>query len=249
MPRKKHFVLLLVLFGLFLSLPSARADYPYATNSMWADIPPTIDGQLDDIYLNYGPAIVWYITPTSPHIAGFNYIYLLNDAELLYVYIDLLSDNTSETEDMVLFRLDTDNGEESADTYFYHNREMDLGSTPPGLDFTHAYEFSTSPNGNYNHVKWEIQLNLSSMAYNPGPGDVIGYLFAIYIPFAPQYYYPSNDYSTLSPSDESTYNKLRLASEPEPDFTTIIWCIILSISVISAIILTYYLTKRNLLFK
>jgi hypothetical protein len=231
----------ILLFGLNLSLSCARADYSWATQSNWTETAPVQDGYLDTVYQTYGPQIAWYIVPVSAHITGFNYVYILNDAQFLYLFFDIVSDNSTEPSDTLFLFFDSNNDEQTVDPddTFFIDREDELF-----LNYLN-YTFSSSPNGAHDHVQWEVRLNLSAFTTAIAPGDVIGYLFAVYGTLTPQHYYPANNYDPLTMGDESTYNKLRLATLLPNDYSTLIWIIILCASVVGTIIITYLFMRRK----
>lgn len=240
MRKRQYLIVCIILFSLNLFISTSRADYPWATQSQWTEIAPIQDGALDPIYSTNGPQIAWYIVPVSAHIRGFNYIYILNDAQFLYLFFDILSDNTTEPDDTLFIFLDTNNNNsQSNDFSFVVGRDQEFI-----YDYLN-YTYDGSPNGVYFHVQWEVRFNLTAFPTALAPGDVIGYLFAVYGTLAPQHFYPANNYPPISWGDESTYNKLRLAASPSEDNTTLTWIIILSASVIGAIIITYLLMRRR----
>lgn len=240
MNKKRNIVVVLALFGLLLCLPSVRANYTYATESNWASSAPTLDGTLDGVYTSYGPQIAWYITPWTPHKPGFNYIYILNDAAFLYIFVDLVSDNSTDAGDLLFVLLDSDLSETVVDSPLTTDRD-DANFYNPSVN----YSFAASVNGAHDHVQWEVKLNFSNMAGNPAPGEIIGYLFAIVGTLEPQHYYPANNYTVLNMNDESTYNKLQLATAPGLELSNLAWLLILVGAVAATFIITYLLMKRR----
>ena len=239
MIKKQYLLLCIILFGLNLFISISRADYAWATQSHWTETAPIQDGYLDPLYQDVGPQIAWYIIPTSAHIRGFNYIYILNDNQYLYLFFDILSDNTTDESDALFLFLDTNNDEQTTD--FTFNTDKANEHTKENLNYT----FFTSPNGAYFHVQWEVRFDLANFPTALTPGDVIGYLFGVYGTMSPEHYYPPINLLGIGPTDESAFNKLRLATPPSEDNSTLMWLIILSASIIAAIIITYLLMRRK----
>lgn len=241
MTKRKNIFGLLALIGLLMLIPSVRADFTYAIDSNWASSPPILDGTMDQIYLNKGPQIAWYITPTSAHITGFNYIYILNDATFLYIFVDVVSDNSTDAMDIVYLYLDSDNDETTVIDILEEDRD-DANSMNPKLNYT----FAISVNGAHNHVQWEIRLRFSLLSDGtPAPGDIVGYLFGVYGTLDPQHYYPANNYSIANKYDEATYNKLQLATAPGIQLDNLTWTLILIGSIAAAVVVTYLLMRAK----
>lgn len=219
------FSILFMIGILSLSLYRVNAS-SNMTEAIWTDSSPLIDGVLDQAYSQNGPQISFYYDPPTKLKASWNYIYILNDNEYIYIFIDFLSDNETYKDDALYLWLDTNNSNQlytsqiNPDFSLWHDRDDYCinFTTPSSLDYSLIYRFGNSPNGAYNHVQWELKLTMNNMSNNVSSGDTIGYLFAFYDNFVSFVYYAPNSYTGIGgpiwEADERSYNDLVLASEP-----------------------------------
>ena len=252
----------LFVFSIF-PIPQVNAiDVPFTMNSGWAATSPIIDGNLDNLYLLNGGNKTWhFINNTMVN----NYVYFLNNATHLFIYLDLTGDTTGWLIAPIIIHLDTNNSKQlvscKADCFFYMDlQEVNFLLSPATLEYSENVSFGTSNNSVIFHTQIEIAFNMTSMRYTPRPGDTIGFLIEYgtnndlvpdeFLPF--DFYVPIG--GSVLESDESSYAELVLASAPTIpplDLTLLFQTLIIigtaSITAIATVLIIYILQRKGIL--
>lgn len=207
-------------------------NYDDELDIAWAEIPPTVDGDIDVGEYTNATVVDIDFYPDPPHRNDTIYIYFMNDADWLYIAVDLLPDNTSDDGDYCYIAFDEDNNDEweavspnNEAFYVIYIEEELVRAEAEGLiagaestkPFIWASDFTKTVNDDdVNHRVWEFAIPLSNFIHGElDLGDTVGMCAFGYGTLAPAWDYPIN--STEDDYDDATnWAELTLATEPVP---------------------------------
>jgi len=210
-------------------------EYETDIDVPWTDVPPTIDGIIEDGEWDDAYVVMIDYYPDPPHRNDTIYIYFMNDADYLYIAVDLLPDNTTDAGDFCALLFDEDDNDlwenflpdnEAWYMVNVYNYSGDLmpegwGSKP----FLWAYGFDVSPNDeDVEHVMWEFAIPISNFIHGELElGETVGFSINGYGTLSPEWDFPINTTANVSwdGEDASDWAKLTLAEAPAPPPTVV----------------------------
>lgn len=217
------FVVAVLLFSSFVIADGEEGDnYETEIDSVWASTPPTLDGVINEGEWDESAMTNIDFFPDPPHRNDTIYIYFMNDAEWLYIGVDLLPDNTTDEGDYVGAFFDEDNNgvfnlyaPQLEDYYAYGIANMsdddDEYLVPMLLEssngFMYSADFDTSVNDDdVDHRMWEFKIPLSNFKQGELElGDTIGVHLEGYGTLSPTWVYPlDTNYSVATDWAEIT---------------------------------------------
>ncbi len=217
------FVLLVATLSVIVASLNALAvggveDDGYVTEieSGWTNATSVLDGDIaTDEYAN-AFEVYWYYEPAD-YVNYTNetiYVYIMNDADYLYLAYDICPQNDSDADDYVLTFFDDDNNDiwEYADPDYEGFYGIDAENmTELNHALLWASGFGTTANSDTNHRIWELKIPLSNFAGGELElGDTVG--MAIYGE-SPYWEYPLN-YSDWDEEDATNWSEVTLAIAP-----------------------------------
>ena len=208
----------------------AGDDYEIEIDSAWTDLPPTLDGDITADEYDNATVVSFDFYPDPPHRNDTIYIYFMNDADFLYIAVDLLPDNSSDDGDYCFLAFDEDDNDEfeeadpdnedwyviSVETSVTRTETSGLVAYPYGSnDFLFGADYTTTVNdGTVKHRVWEFAIPISNFAEGDlDLGDTVGFSACGYGTLAPTWTYPIN-YTDDDPDDATNWTKLTLAEAP-----------------------------------
>lgn len=221
----------MLTFCTFYLLPLSVSAVDGKLTSGYSFIQPITDGNLDYVYELYGEKAAIWIDPISDHKASYNYLYIMNDLDNLYIFWDLCSDNSTEPSDVFVLFIDAIwNPRDVSAVFNVYVFEIypDSNTTfPLDTPFDYAYNFAPSINSpSYSHVQWEVRIPLDSICKVP-PSIIldtlpfpreIGLGFVGLGTLLPEYSFPSLFDNELT----WTYAQVLLSTIPFVEFSHVI---------------------------
>ena len=200
-------------------------EYETEIDVPWATTPPTIDGIITEGEWDDAEVVMIDFYPGPPNRNDTIYIYFMNDAEYLYIGIDLLPDNTTTyTTYTNTLIFDEDNN----DVFEYYHPDNEgwylvyvnnlIPESYAAKQFLWVYGFDVSPNDeDVDHVMWEFAIPIDNFIHGELElGDTVGFSVNGYASLVPTWDYPINTTGNGSWDGEyaSNWAKLTLSEAP-----------------------------------
>lgn len=200
-------------------------EYVTEIDSGWTNATSVLDGNIANGEYASAFVVSWYFEPVDydTYQNETIYLYVMNDAEYLYIALDVCPDNVSDESDYITVLFDDDNNcvyEYTDPDYEGFYGIMEDNSTELNHALLWACGFQTTANCDIDHRIWELKIPLSNFAGGELElGDTVG--MAIYGEYE-EYMYPFN-YTDWDNEDATNWSKVTLATVPpvpaEPTWT------------------------------